>query len=333
MIGKVTIKAFITFGLICLLLTMVPASAFSWGDAIHVYISDRLKAQWGYKNMNEMWGSEGPDIFNFIFDPALCPAWLADQTHGRTTDSFMKVWNAANTTSEKALAYGFVSHNEAWGADYTAHVSGLTFGQDVGYVNAKAMVLLNTPINPAEPYDPNLNPKLGEIFASIGMDPDQQLIVAHVIAEYAIDIMLRNNVDPFIGLKVKVAALARSKKFPALLVDAYAADYSANCPGIDYPTAAYIISSAEEEYRNSMIFYGKAISMPEPVAVQLIAKQIVALASAFLGGPLPIPEADVVDLVKAAIYVSMEVCDDYMTEINATIEYVNYNLTTNGITY
>ena len=333
MIGKVTIKAFITFGLICLLLTMVPASAFSWGDAIHVYISDRLKAQWGYKNINEIWGSEGPDIFNLIFDPNLCPAWLADQTHGTTTDSFMKVWNAANTTSEKALAYGFVSHNEAWGADYTAHVSGLTFGQDVGYVNAKAMVLLNTPINPAEQYDPNLNPKLGEIFASIGMDPDQQLIVAHVIAEYAIDIMLRNNVDPFIGLKVKVAALARSKKFPALLVDAYAADYAANCPGIDYPAAAYIIASAEEEYRNSMIFYGKTISMPEPVAVQLIAKQIVALASAFLGGPLPIPEADVVDLVKAAIYVSMEVCGDYMTEINATIEYVNDNLTTNGITY
>ena len=333
MIGKITIKAFMTFGLICLLLTMVPSAAFSWGDATHVYISDRLKAQWGYNNINEMWGSLGPDIFNFMFDPALCPVWLADQTHGTTTDSFMKVWGEATTISEKALAYGFVSHNEAWGADHTAHVSGRTFGQDDGYINAKAMVLLNTPINPAEPYDPNLNPKLGEIFASVGMDPDQQLMVAHVIAEYAIDIMLRNDVDPFIGLKVVGAALARSEKFPALLVDTYAADYAANCPGIDYPTAAYIIASAEAEYRNGMISYGKYISRSEPVAVQLIAKQIVALAPGFLDGPLPIPEADAIELIKAAIYVSMEICDDYMTEINATIRFVRRNLTHNGITY
>ena len=323
MIGKVTKKAFMTVCLICLSLAIVPALAFSWGDATHVYISDRLKAQWGYNNINEMWGSLGPDIFNFVFDPALCPVWLADQTHA---DSFMKVWDKADTTSEKALAYGFVSHNEAWGADHTAHVSGRTFGQDYGYINEKAMVLLDTPITPAYP-------TFGEIFASIGMDPDQQLMVAHVIAEYAIDIMLRNDVDPLIGLKIKVAALARSKKFPALLVDAYAADYASNCPGIDYPTAAYVIVSAEEEYRNGMISYGKYISRSEPVAVQLIAKQIVALAPGFLGGPLPIPEADAIELVKAAIYVSMEICDDYMTEINATIEYVDSNLITNGITY
>jgi len=330
---KLTRKAFMTVGLICLLLTIVPASAFSWGDAVHVYISDRLKAKWGYKNINEMWGSLGPDIFNYIFDPALCPVWLADQTHGRTNDSFMKVWSEADTISERALAYGFINHNEAWGADYTAHVSGLSFGQDYGYVNAKAMVVLNTTINPTEPYDPMLNPTLGEIFDSIGMDPDQQLMVAHVVSEYAIDIMLRNDVDPLIGVKIKAAALARSKKFPALLIDAYASDYAANCPGIDYPTATYIIASAEAEYSNNMISYGKIISKPEPVAVQLIAKQIVALAPGFLGGPLPIPEADAIELVQAAIYVSMEICNDYMSEINETIDYVDYNLTTHGIIY
>ena len=139
--GNVTKKAVMTFGLICLLLAMIPTIVFSWGDATHIYISDRLKARVGYENRNEMWGSLGPDIFNFVFDPALCPTWLADQTHGSTPDSFMKVWNAAGTTAEKALAYGFVSHNEAWGADFTAHISGLTFGHDWGYINEKAMVL------------------------------------------------------------------------------------------------------------------------------------------------------------------------------------------------
>jgi hypothetical protein len=320
-------------GVIFLMLFFFSTGAFSWGDATHIYISDRLKARFGNNNINEMWGSLGPDIFNFVFDQALCPSWLAEQTHGGATDSFMKVWNAASTTSEKALAYGFVSHNEIWGTDYTAHISGLTFGQGLGYINAKAMVLLDTPINPADPYDSDLNPKFSEIFSSTGMEPLQQLIIAHVIAEYAIDIMLKNDVDRSIGRKLKVAARARSSKFPGLFVDAYAADYAVNCTGIDYLAAAYIITSAEAEYRNNMVSYEKAISQSEPVTAQLIAEQIVALAPGFLGGPLPIPEADAVEIVIAAIYASMEICEDYITEINATIEFVENNLVINGIIY
>lgn len=332
--AKVTKKGLLTLGLICVLVSMVPTVAFSWGDATHVYISDRLKARAGYNNLNEMWGSLGPDIFNFIFDDTLCPLWLAEQTHGTTDpDSFMKVWNAASTTVEKALAYGFVSHNEVWGADSTAHISGLTFGQDMGYINAKAMILLDTPLDPTQLYDPVLNPKFGELFGSIGMTPEQQLMIAHVIAEYALDIMLRNHVDHSLGQKVKLAARFRSPKFPSLLVEAYAADYVTNCPGINLPTAAYVITTAEAEYRRNMISYGQTISRAEPIAVKLIAKQIVALAPDFLGGELPIPEAYAVELIKAAIYGSMAICDDYLTEINATIEFVEGNLSTNGIIY
>jgi hypothetical protein len=80
--------------------------------------------------MNEMWGGVAPDLFIFIFDPAVCPDWITDQTHGTSSDTFMKVWNAAGTNAEDALAYGFVSHNEDWGADHIAHESGITFGQD-----------------------------------------------------------------------------------------------------------------------------------------------------------------------------------------------------------
>jgi hypothetical protein len=326
-------KIIATLGLISLCFAIAPAATFPWGDATHAYISDRLHARMGYKNLNEMWGSLGPDIFNFIFDPSLCPTWLADQTHGRTTESFLKVWDAANSRFEDALAFGFVSHNEAWGADSTAHISGRTFGQSVGYINAKAMVLLETPINPAEPHDSNLNPTFGEIFDSISVSFDQQIIVAHVITEYAIDIMLKNNVDPLIGRKVAIAALTRNKKFPGLLVKAFAEDYATYCLGGDFPTAAYVITSAEEEYRSGMISYGRAISRSEPVAVQYIAEQIVALAPGFLGGPLPIPEADAVELMKAAIFDSMAVCDDFLIEIDATIQFVDQNLTTHGITY
>jgi hypothetical protein len=328
---KLTKKAFMTFGLICLLLVMMPAAAFSWGDATHVYISDKLKARFGYNHINEMWGSVGPDIFNFIFEEDLCPDWLAYSTH---ESSFMKVWNAASTTSEKALAYGFVTHNEAWGADYTAHISNQTLGGGEGYINVKAMILLITPLDPTQPYDPNFNPTFADIFAAIGATPEQQLLIAHVVAEYAIDIMLRNEVDRFIGRKLILAARYRSPKFPALLVDAFAEDYATNCPGIDLPTAAYIITSAEAEYRRNMISYGRTLSRPEPVAVRLIAEQIVALAPGFIGTEIPqdLP-VDPVELVKMAIYYSMIICSDYTGEINATIEFVEDNLGSNGINY
>ncbi len=317
-------KDLVRLGVIFLVLFFFTTEVFAWGDATHVYIADRLKARFGYNNINEMWGSLGPDIFNFIFDETLCPSWVADQTH---TDGFMKVWNAANTTSEKALAYGFLTHNEVWGADTTAHISGLTFGQNQGYINEKAMALLNTPINPTEPH-----PTFGDIFTGIGLDESQQLLVAHVIAEYAIDIMLKNDVDRFMGQKVRFAAQFRSPEFPGLLVKAFAADYAAQGFGNDFATAAYVITVAEEEYRNGMISYGLAISRPEPIAVQLIAEQIVALAPGFLDPGLSLPP-NAVDLVKAAIYASMEICNDYLAEINATIDFVENNLMTYGITY
>ena len=331
---KVTKKTVTVLASTCFLLAMIPATAFSWGDATHAYISDRLKARIGYRNINEMWGSLGPDIFNFIFDDTLCPTWLGESTHGRETESFMNVWNVARTTPEKALAYGFVSHNEAWGADRTAHVLGLTSGRAGGYINAKAIKLLETPLDPTQEYDPVLNPKFKEVFDNIEMTWDQQVLIAHVISEYAIDIMLKNDVDHFLGRKLRLAARYRSPEFPGLLVEAFAADYVNNCPGIDLPTAAYIITSAEAEYRRGMITYGRIISQPEPVAVKLIANQIVALAAGFLGGPIPDDLGiDPVDLVKIAIYDSMAICDDYLDEINATIDLVEDQLTAHDITY
>jgi len=67
--------------------------------------------------------------------------------------------------------------------------------------------------------------------------------------------------------------------------------------------------------------------------VQLLAEQVVAILPDFLGGPLPVPEADAVEIVKAAFFKSMDICDDYMAEIDATIEFVDNNLKDHGITY
>ncbi|MGO9443624.1 MAG: hypothetical protein ACLPXB_02485 [Thiobacillaceae bacterium] len=97
--------------LICFLALMTPAVAFSWNQATHAYIADRLGARVGYDNLNEMWGSVAPDLFNFVFDPALCPGWISDQTQGADPATVMNIWMAASTDKEKALAFGFLSHN------------------------------------------------------------------------------------------------------------------------------------------------------------------------------------------------------------------------------
>ena len=325
---KAAKKAFMTWGLICFLFIMIPAVAHSWSQATHAHIADRLGARAGLDNLNEMWGSVAPDLFNYVFDPALCPGWIADQTQGTYSETFMKVWNAASTHSEDALAYGFVSHNQQWGDDFTAHISCLTCGQDDGYILIKARQLLNAPVNPANPQQ-----TFGEAFASLGLSPDGGLLVAHGITEEAIDIRLRNEVDPSLGRKLARAAQNRSKKFPALLVKAYAADYAAYCFGGDYSTAAKVLTAAEKEHRKDMIFLGRAISQSEPVAVQRLAEQLVGLLPHLLGHPLPIPEADAVEIVKAGIFTSMEICDDYMAEIDATVEFVDKNLKDHAITY
>jgi len=318
---EVTTKACITLVLMCCLFGMMPTTAFSWSQATHAYIADRLGAPTGYDNLDEMWGSVEPDFFNYIFDPALCPGWIADQTQGTYSDTFLKVWNAADTNNEHALAYGFVSHNQQWGADHTAHVSCRTCGQDDGYIIVKAKLLLNAPVDPANPEQ-----TFGDAFTGLGMNPDMALLVAHEATEEAIDIRLRNEVDPLLGRKLATAARNETKSFQPLLVKTFAADYAAYCFGGDYATAASVLTAAEKGHRKDMIFLGQAISQPEPVAVQLLAEQLVGVLSE-LGFSVP------VETVKAAIFSSIAICADYKAEIDAAIEFVDKNLRDHGITY
>jgi hypothetical protein len=112
-------------------------AAISWGWAVHTYIDDQFSTKRGLRNGNQVYGGLAPDLFNFRFDAPVYRAYLFDQTH----NNFMKVWDAAQSIPGKALAFGFVSHNEVWGVDSTAHRSGITFGVGEGYVIAKAKAL------------------------------------------------------------------------------------------------------------------------------------------------------------------------------------------------
>ena len=122
-----------------LILGLGASQAWAWGSATHTYIDDRLNRQGpGQKNLGEMYGGVAPDLFNYLFAP------YQPYLYGQTHDDFLKVWEAAGprqSSVKRALAYGFVSHNDLWGADVTAHHNGITFGQGQGYVIAKAQAM------------------------------------------------------------------------------------------------------------------------------------------------------------------------------------------------
>ena len=306
-------KTFIALGVILLTLVSFSSDAFSWGSATHAYIDDHLGKKGNLKNMNEIYGGMSPDIFNYMFESP----YLQD-LYSTTHYDFMEVWRAARCEAGKSLSYGFVSHNDLWGADSTAHHQGLTFGQDEGYVIAKTKILL----------------QLAPLPSDSGIPDDVAFEIYHNIVEAGVDILVKRN-DDMIGQKIMSSALVRSPEFPLLLVKAYADDLSPYFGG--HVEEAKAIVSAEKEFRKIMILYGYALTQDEPVAIQLISEQMADLAESFLdayGIQLPLTKEEVVALINELVQASMSLCaPDYAQEITATTAFVRQNMKVHGILY
>lgn len=313
-------KAFTVIGLIFLVVFSVSSYAFGWGAATHAYIDSHLNKK---DRINGIYGGIVPDMFQYSFDSPCLSVKLNDQTH----HNFMPVWKEASVlpaVPPKALAYGFVSHNDTWGADSTAHHAGITFGQSEGYIIAKAyelkMILEQVPE-----------------YQALQIPDPISLEISHELVEDGVDILVKR-LDPTIGGKLMTSAMGRSRTLPFLLSEAYAADLSA-CAGISYLEASRLITSTEAELRKNMIAYGALLTQNESTAVHLMSQQVAELAVGFLaasGIELP-PETDLTDLIpliEFAITTSMKICaDDFGAEIQATITLVKGNLISYGVSY
>ena len=162
-------------------------AAFPWGWTVHTYIDEQFATKWHLRNANQLYGGLAPDLFNFRFDAPEYQKYLFEQTHYE----FMRVWDVAKSKPGQALAFGFVSHNEAWGIDSTAHRNGLTFGQmgtipehpnEGGYVVAKAYILMGI---------------LKQIpqFAVLQLPDPVVLTVAHELVERGVDLLIKKHLD------------------------------------------------------------------------------------------------------------------------------------------
>ena len=303
-------KQALTLGCVAaILLIFSVSSVFSWGSATHAYIGNKIGAKGGLKDFDEMYGSLAPDVFNYTF--AEWYEYIYKQTHYY---AFMDMENAADKILQKALAFGFVSHNGIWGADFTAHHSGITYGQSKGYVIKKAELLAGI---------------MGPLLTGQGLplEPEDLLEVCHNFIEPAVDILMKR-VDPVIGKKIMAAALLRTNAFPDMLVEVYAEGLSGET-GMNFNDAAQAIRAAEKDFRKTTILYGMALSQSEETAVRLLAEQLASVAAAYLrmlGYPIPV-DADLTPLAVVGIQQGIELCkNDFKAEIAATVKLVKKNL-------
>jgi hypothetical protein len=278
------------------------STAFPWGSATHAFIADQLKKRAGPYNLDEIYGAMAPDIFNYMFGYPH-QSYLHDETH----NNFMKMWNSAERGYEKPAVYGFVCHNDDWGADSTAHNNSLTLVPGEGYVVTKSNILLSM---------------LEGIFISLGLDPygadyDLCLEICHHLVEAAVDILIKD-ADPMIGEKIVSSAGRPNEILLSLLIEAYAWDFYVEKGLSSLDEAVGIITITEIGFRNETVTYGEALMLNYPLDIDGISQQLAYLASVAYG--ITIDPDDVFNILMA----TMSICaSDFLGEILETIDYVD----------
>ncbi len=295
-----------------------PGSLYGFGSAAHAYIACEAGTRQGPACLLAIYGALLPDAFNLAFgDPY--QEHLATLTHA----DFMKLVEKATSPNDKALAFGFASHNEAWGADRTAHVSSVSHPGS-GYVIRKSDELAAT-----------LRPQV-RLFLLLNGVPNTDAVldqvlpgVTHTAIETAIDLLVCQKEDPDAGGRLVLAARTHGWTAPILLCKAYTADL-ATTAGITEATAAPLIVAAEGKFRQQIEIYGTALSQENPV--DALAEQGVELARQLLAAQQGIIVDIPTDLMKLILNAAIDaVKNDYAAELAATVTQVRTELESHGI--
>ncbi|MDI6448232.1 hypothetical protein [Anaerobaca lacustris] len=307
-------------GVAVVFLPIVSGPLYGWGSATHAYIAREAAGKPGAVDLHVMYGAVLPDAFNIMFgDPYQSSLWTL------THYEFMQLVDEAQSEQDKALAFGFASHNEAWGADRTAHIRAMHH-PDSGYVIRKQNDL-------AAILEPQV--RLFLLFSGVpnpsAVTEESLPVVAHTAIETAVDLLIRRNEDPDIGRRLLLAARARGWSAPVLLCKAYAADLAATA-GTSEAVAASLIVAAESEFRHQIALYGAALMQADPI--DALAEQGAELARLLLtarhGAMVDVP----VSLMKEILETAIDVVEsDYAAELAATIAYVRQELDSHGVTW
>lgn len=212
-----------------------PCLVYAWGSATHIYIADGVFPDCGDKT-NIHYGSVAPDLYDRA-PPSRWPTAFQD-THYDYIDLRPSAWSPAS----RAFANGWLTHNEAWAADRSAHIQKPLGGP--GYVVGEAERLT----------------------ALFGFDPN----FAHLVVEAAVDLLVKENQDPGIGNKIIRAAQSRSPQDLYLLASVLVFGAART----DLGTLVW----AELAHRAFLIGYGTALALPSPFDRLALAGLFVGLA-------------------------------------------------------
>jgi len=294
------------------------SQVWAWGTATHVYLAHELGSRSGPLNLEEMYGAALADLPNVMPNPDNA-AYMFAQTHYE----FMRLVRLASGSSQRAFAYGFASHNEVWGADFTAHILALTIPGD-GYVTVKARQL-----------SPLLAPEIAALLEEYGVSPDPALVeaiadwLAHTSVETAVDVLISRHEDPLVGYRMLMAAASRSWWVPTLFCRAYAAGFASQA-GITLSQATLRLTAAEAVFKTYMEVYGAILTRRD--CLDALAAQAAPLAAdqigALTGADVEVPGEFLKSCLTAAIAL---VRDDYAAEVRATLQHVDAQLRARGI--
>ncbi|HUV37021.1 MAG TPA: T9SS type A sorting domain-containing protein [Patescibacteria group bacterium] len=300
----------------CLCITMLVAAfttdAGAWGAVTHAHLANVLGHRTDLPNAQEIYGSTLPDMFNLMYDSPY-KDYLWTETHY----GFMKVANRCGGRNLEAFAFGFVSHNDGWAADLTAHHDARTM-PGVGYIIAKVNELV-----------PALRPRLVDILVAAGAPGAEALAdrltpgLAENFVETAVDLLVRENEDPVIGYRLEIAAQLRDYRIPYRLFGAYAADFAHEF-GISIIDAAVILVRAEKEYRDFMRMYGYIFTLEMSQSITMLSSWGAGLAAGLLktetGMEIAVPPEMLEEFLYDDVLPLIE--PDYGAEIAATLDYL-----------
>jgi hypothetical protein len=311
--------------LVTALLSLAPAvPAYPWAYATHAYFAERLGERMGNLNFQKMYGSLLPDQYNFILTPV--GEYLAVQTHANPE----AVTGAAGDCATQAVAFGFATHNEIWGADFTAHVASLTLPESPpkGYVIIKGDELA-----------PDLVAPLTEILVVAGADPVQAPFIAagiapflgHLLVEEAVDWLIKKELEPSIGTRIMNAARLRTAKTPLLLASAYAPGVSSTF-GMSLAEATGMIFEVERQYRQMSLDLGRGfLGNPERV-MDFLAQQGVTVGQLYIKAATGYDVVISPELAESFTRQAATLVEStYEAELIATLAYLEDELENRGV--
>lgn len=266
-------------GLIAILVFMVSVAPVftnvnAWCPATHIYIADWVFPECE-REIDLWYGSIAPDIEAWVVEPEKWPMAFRD-----THYNYIDLGSYEQGSIWEAFAWGWMTHNEKWGADYYAHVED-PFGTNRGYIERKAR---------------ELHKEFPEIKQNF----------AHWIVEIAVDFLIKND-DPTICEKLLKAAVFRSPLDQLLLVKVMVWKEGRT----DWGTLA----SAELAFRIILIRYARALALSSPDDKQALVELGAQLARDVLGMEVTLEE-----LMEIFDFTTELCEDDYKEVVARTID-------------